>query len=169
MNIFIHYLDRELLDIYVTGKYSEQTLKKVKFSIKLALLLIGQDEYVYIPASNYFESNLAQRALEDFGDIIDLNYIRLVSSSSTLKGFVKKKEKVYPSYYTKEQVLEEREKILEKMFREFGHLARIVQHLISSQTGIIMWIVHYGVDFIQLVNIEKSTLLRRIWQKFLND
>ena len=114
MNIFIHYLDRELLDIYVTGKYSEQTLKKVKFSIKLALLLIGQDEYVYIPASNYFESNLAQRALEDFGDIIDLNYIRLVSSSSTLKGFVKKKEKVYPSYYTKEQVLEEREKILEK-------------------------------------------------------
>lgn len=93
MNIFIHYLDRELLDIYVTGKYSEQMLKKVKFSIKLALLLIGQDEYVYIPASNYFESNLAQRALEDFGDIIDLNYIRLVSSSSTLKGFVKKKRK----------------------------------------------------------------------------
>lgn len=114
MNIFIHYLDKELLDIYSTKSYSENTIRKVVFSIKVALLLLENDEYVYVPASNYFESNLAKIVLEKFRDIVDLNFIKLVSSSNTLNGFVKKKMLVYPSAYTKEQIVEEKEKILDK-------------------------------------------------------
>ena len=114
MNIFIHYLDKELLDIYSTQSYSENTIRKVVFSIKVAILLLKNDEYVYVPASNYFESNLAKIVLEEFRDIVDLNFIKLVSSSNTLKGFVKKKIQVYPSAYTKEQIVEEKEKILIK-------------------------------------------------------
>ena len=114
MNIFIHYLDKELLDIYSTKKYSQDTIHKVIFSIKIALLFLNDDEYVYIPASNYFESNLAKIVLESFRDIIDLNFIRLVSSSNTLRGFVRKKKIVYPSLYTDEQIIEEEEKLLDK-------------------------------------------------------
>ena len=36
-----------------------------------------------------------------------------MSSSSTLKGFIEKKKIVYPSLYTKEQIVEEESKILE--------------------------------------------------------
>jgi predicted nucleotide-binding protein len=115
MNIFIHYLDKEVLDIYyLPQRYSRETITKVCFSIKVALLLLGKEEYIYIPASNYFESNLAREVLEYFRDIVDLNYIRLVSSSSTLQGFVSKKKIVYPSLYAKEQFAEEEEIILEK-------------------------------------------------------
>lgn len=114
MNIFIHYLDKELLDIYFTKRYSEDIVRKVSFSIKVALLLIKSDEYIYIPASNYFESYLAQIVLEQFRDIVDMNFIRLVSSSNNLNSFVKKKKTVYPSLYTKDQIVEEEEKILDK-------------------------------------------------------
>ncbi len=114
MNIFIHYLDKELLDIYSTKSYSENTIRKVVFSIKIALLLLENDEYVYVPASNYFESSLAKIVLEKFRDIVDLNFIKLVSSSNTLNGFVQKKMSVYPSAYTEEQIVEEKEKILDK-------------------------------------------------------
>lgn len=113
MNIFIHYLDKELLDIYFPKGYSADIIKKVSFSIKIALLLINNDECVYIPTSNYFESTLAQSALEPFRDIVDLGYIEMVSSSRTLKDFLKKKKKVYPEVYTKEQIAEEEEKILD--------------------------------------------------------
>ena len=93
MNIFIHYLDKEVLDIYyLPQRYSREIITKVCFSIKVALLLLGKEEYIYIPASNFFESNLAREVLEYFRNIVDLNYIRLVSSSSTLRGFVSKKK-----------------------------------------------------------------------------
>lgn len=116
MNIFIHYLDKELLDIYLTKNYSENkdVIRKVLFSIKVALLLLEDNEYIYVPASNYFESNLARIVLEDFRDIIDLNFIKFVSSSNTLQGFVRKKKTVYSSLYAKKQIVEEVEKILEK-------------------------------------------------------
>ena len=115
MNIFIHYLDKEVLDIYyLPQRYSREIITKVCFSIKVALLLLGKEEYIYIPASNFFESNLAREVLEYFRNIVDLNYIRLVSSSSTLRGFVSKKKIVYPSLYAKEQFAEEEEIILEK-------------------------------------------------------
>lgn len=114
MNIFIHYLDKELLDIYFSApNYSENIIKKVCFSIKIAILLLDEGEHIYVPVSNYFESNLAKTVLEHFRNIIDLDYIRLVSSSSTLKGFIEKKKIVYPSLYTKEQIVEEESKILE--------------------------------------------------------
>jgi len=113
MNIFIHYLDKELLDIYSTKKYTENTIRKVVFSIKIALLLLENDEAIYVPASNYFESDLAKIVLEKFRDIVDLNFIKLVSSSKTLNGFVKKKMLVYPSAYTSTQIVEEEEKVIE--------------------------------------------------------
>lgn len=114
MNIFIHYLDKELLDIYSTRNYPEDTIKKVVFSIKVALLLLEKEECIYIPASNYFESKLSKIVLEYFRDIVDLNFIKLVSSSVTLREFVRKKKIVYPSLYTKEQIVEEEERILDR-------------------------------------------------------
>lgn len=114
MNIFIHFLDKELLEIYSSRRYTEDIIRKVTFSIKVALLLLEKDESIYIPASNYFESDLAQIVLEKFRDIVDLGYIKLVSSSSTLERFVKKKKNVYSSLYTKEQVLEKEEQILDR-------------------------------------------------------
>ena len=116
MNIFIHYLDKELLDIYLTKKWSENqnVIRKVSFSIKVAILLVEDNEHIYVPASNYFESNLARKVLEDFRDLIDLNFIKLVSSSNTLQGFIEKKRNVYSSLYTKDQIIEEVEEILEK-------------------------------------------------------
>ena len=115
MNIFIHYLDKELLDVYYpASRYTEDTIKKVCFSIKVAILLLKEKEHIYIPVSNYFESDLAKKVLECFRDIVDLDYIRLVSSSKTLPSFIKKKRIVYPSLYTQTQIYEEEEKILEK-------------------------------------------------------
>lgn len=107
MNIFIHYLDKELLDIYLPTKYNENLIKKVLISIKIALLLLENDECIYIPASNYFESILAKNVLENFRDIVDMNYICMISSSSTLRKFVEKKKIVYPSLYIEEQSFEE--------------------------------------------------------------
>ena len=113
MNIFIHYLDKELLDIYLPANYHENLIKKVLISIKIALLLLENEECIYIPASNYFESILARNVLENFRDIGDMNYICMISSSSTLRKFVEKKKIVYPSLYTKKQSFVE-EQILDK-------------------------------------------------------
>lgn len=113
MNIFIHYLDKELLDIYCSStKYSISVFEKVCLSIKVALLLLEDSDHIYIPVSNYFESNFARDVLEQFRDIRDLDYIRMVSSSSSLSSFIEKKIEVYPSLYSKEQLMEEKEKIL---------------------------------------------------------
>lgn len=114
MNIFIHYLDKELLDMYTTSYYSEKIIEKVILSIKVALLLIENDEYIYVPASNYFESQLAKDVLDAFGDIIDLNFVKLISSSNSLNEFIEKKKIVYPSLYSAEQIEEENNKIIEK-------------------------------------------------------
>ena len=114
MNIFIHYLDRELLDIYLPTKYTKDHIKKILTSIKIAILMLNNDENIYVPASNYFESKLAQMVLEYFRDIVDMNYICMVSSSNTLRKFVEKKKIVYPSLYTEDQIFEEDEKIIYK-------------------------------------------------------
>ncbi|GAA6410846.1 hypothetical protein K040078D81_49630 [Blautia hominis] len=76
--------------------------------------MLKKDECIYIPASNYFESDLAQIVLEKFRNIVDLGFIKLVSSSNTLERFVKKKRIVYSSLYTKEQIMEKEEEILDK-------------------------------------------------------
>lgn len=60
MNFFIHYLDKELIDIYTNGKHNKETIKKVVVSIKIAILLLDDNDSIYVPASNYYESELAR-------------------------------------------------------------------------------------------------------------
>lgn len=52
--------------------------------------------------------------MDAFGDIIDLNFVKLISSSNSLNEFIEKKKIVYPSLYSAEQIEEENNKIIEK-------------------------------------------------------
>lgn len=99
MNIFIHYLDKELLDLNLLTKPDRATIDDATMAIKIAILLTNRDEHVLVPASSYFESELGMRVLERFRDIADLGILHFVSTSQTLKGFIEKKYEEHPLVY----------------------------------------------------------------------
>ena len=113
MNIFIHYLDQEVLDMNSASNYTPEVINKIIFSIKLAILLVDEDEYVYIPVSNYFESHLAWVVLERFREIKDCGLIKFPSSSKNFEAFIKKKKIVHPVRFSEKEIYEKEKMIYE--------------------------------------------------------
>lgn len=96
MNIFIHYLDKEVLETIPLPKDRTALESELIVSIKIALLLCS--DYVYIPFSNYCESTLAKNVVESFRQVSQLAAIKLVSSSTALEDFLEKKLNSYEIY-----------------------------------------------------------------------
>lgn len=111
MNLFIHYLDKEILDHLWLPNNIDNLCDELEVSIKIALLL--SDTEIYIPFSNYCESVLAKKVIDRFSGLISFGVINLVSSSSSFKDFLEKKEKSHLIYQTP-QVKENIEFTLEK-------------------------------------------------------
>lgn len=111
MNLFIHYLDKEILDHLWLPNNIDNLCDELEVSIKIALLL--SDTEIYIPFSNYCESVLAKKVIDRFNGLISFGVINLVSSSSSFKDFLEKKEKSHLIYQTP-QVKENIEFTLEK-------------------------------------------------------
>lgn len=113
MNIFIHYLDQEILDMNSANSFTPAFVNKIIFSIKLAILLTDDGEYVYIPVSNYFESHLAWTVLEEFRELKDCDLIKFSSSSKNIESFLKKKKIVHPIRFSEKEIYEKEQKIYE--------------------------------------------------------
>lgn len=103
-DFFLYHLDNELQKLFSLKAYNYQSLKN-KFTLitKFAFLLCY--ESLYIPASNYFESDLSFNTLNEFKELSEIGAIQLVSSSYNLDQFLLKKrnqfedETVYNKYH----------------------------------------------------------------------
>lgn len=94
-SIFIHYLDMEFIKLFkLIETHGEQKIfEEFQLATRLACLLANQK--IVIPASNYFESNIANKIINDIRPFRDLGYISLVSSSINMIDFINKKKEQY--------------------------------------------------------------------------
>jgi hypothetical protein len=94
-NIFIHFLDHELIELFELENHPRKTyiFQEFRFAVRLALLLC--ENSIVIPASNYFESLFAQQLLGEVKEFGELGYINFVSSSLNISEFIYKKQSQY--------------------------------------------------------------------------
>ena len=89
-NFFLYHLDNELQKLFALKTYNHRVLlENFNLIIKLAFLLCN--DTLYIPASNYFESDLSFNSLNNFKELSEIGAIQLVSSSYNLDEFLERK------------------------------------------------------------------------------
>lgn len=106
-NIFIHFLDREVLELFgflgqaLEGSYA---YRELRLATRLAFLICSNR--VIVPASNYIESPFARQILDEIREFGLFGYLALASSSLNFGEFSEKKRTQYapnpnlvPSYF----------------------------------------------------------------------
>lgn len=90
-NIFLYHLDYEMHKLFhIRATYSQQTIYNCfKLITRLAYLL--STESIIIPASNYFESDIAFRIINELAPLNEFGVLKLTSSSLTLEDLLAKK------------------------------------------------------------------------------
>ena len=101
--IFIHYLDKYVLDLF-SFRNSHLITKELRFATRLAFLLCS--DHIIIPASNYFETQIAKTIIDEYQDFVKFGYLEFASSSINLEEFFVEKQiqysvdkNLYPLYF----------------------------------------------------------------------
>lgn len=90
--IFIYHLDAELLKLYINP--SHYNLKDVSdtFSLVLRIAFLLCKKSLLIPASNFFESDMAFNNISFFSPLLKYDTIHFLSNSGSLELLLKKKK-----------------------------------------------------------------------------
>lgn len=89
-NVFVYHLDNELQKLFSLPRYNYANLYAVfKLATRIAFLICK--DKILIPASNYFESDLSFRILNELRDLNRFGAISLVSSSHNIDELLRKK------------------------------------------------------------------------------
>lgn len=96
-NIFLYHLDHEIHKLFrIHTTYSHQVIYNCfKLITRLAYLLSTKS--IIIPASNYFESDIAFKIINELAPLNEFGVIHLASSSLTLEDLLNKKSVQHPS------------------------------------------------------------------------
>ena len=89
-DIFIYHLDNELHKLFSLDRYDYGHLYSIFKSITRVAFLVCEKRLL-IPASNYFESNLSFRILNELKELNELGAISLISSSRNIDELMIKK------------------------------------------------------------------------------
>ena len=89
-DVFVYHLDNELQKLFSLNRYNYDHLYAVlKLATRVAFLICN--EKVLIPASNYFESDLSFKILNELKEINEIGAIDLISSSHNIVELLSKK------------------------------------------------------------------------------
>ena len=89
-DVFVYHLDNELQKLFSLNRYNCDYLYSVlKTVTKVAFLICN--EKILIPASNYFESDLSFRMLNELKELNEIGAIALISSSHNIVELLNKK------------------------------------------------------------------------------
>lgn len=102
-NIFIYHLDYELQDLFNLRKAHSYNIVYESFDMITRIAFLLCNESILIPASNYFESDIAFSILNKLSSfyVDQLGIIKLISSSYNLNELLQKKVKQHgDSLYT---------------------------------------------------------------------
>lgn len=89
-DVFIYHLDNELQKLFSLSKYDYNYLyTSFKSVVRLAFLICKNR--ILIPASNYFESDLSFKILNELKELNEIGAIGLISSSHNIEELLRKK------------------------------------------------------------------------------
>lgn len=89
-DIFLYHLDNELQKLFRLNRYNYKLLyTSFKLVVRVAFLVCKKK--ILIPASNYFESDIAFKILNELRELNDIGAISLISSSHNIDALLKKK------------------------------------------------------------------------------
>ena len=89
-DIFLYHLDNELQKLFRLNRYNYKWLyTSFKLVVRVAFLVCKKK--ILIPASNYFESDIAFKILNELRELNDIGAISLISSSYNMDALLKKK------------------------------------------------------------------------------
>lgn len=106
-NVFLYHLDNELQKLFSINRYSQEYIYSEFSMVTKVAFLICKDT-LYIPASNYFESDIAFNILNKLKDLNIVGAFSFLSSSYNLQELIKKKsiqhndKKIQSSYHYRE-------------------------------------------------------------------
>jgi hypothetical protein len=85
-DIFIHFLDQQLLESHQIKLNSENTpiFKEIRLAIRLGLLLC--ENSIIIPVSNYFENVYSKKLLNEYSNFGELGFIQCYYSVGKKSG-----------------------------------------------------------------------------------
>lgn len=89
-DIFLYHLDNELQKLFSLHRYDYNYLYSIFKSITKVAFLVCE-ERLLIPASNYFESDLSFRILNELKELNEIGAIVLISSSCNIDELITKK------------------------------------------------------------------------------
>lgn len=93
-NIFLYHLDNELEKLFSLHRYdSNNVYSTLKMVTRVAFLLCK--DHIYVPASNYFESNYAFQILNELLELREINAIKFVTSSYNIDDLLNNKKEQY--------------------------------------------------------------------------
>ena len=93
-DVFLYHLDNEVQKLFSIEYYNMQHVER-EFEVVTKVGFLICKNAIYIPASNYFESDLAYNILNKLKDFRTVGAIKLLSSSYNLKEFLSKKSIQY--------------------------------------------------------------------------
>ncbi len=89
-DVFIYHLDNELQKLFSLNRYNRNYLYSMFKSITRVAFLVCEKRLL-IPASNYFESDLSFRILNELKELNEIGAIILISSSRNIDELMAKK------------------------------------------------------------------------------
>lgn len=121
-DIFVYHLDNEMQKLFCLNQFNSFELYEVfKLITRVAFLIC--DERILIPASNYFESDLAFKIINELKELNEIGAISLISSSHNLNELLNKKtiqhgdNILLPDFHYKEFLGEQRELLPAKLIK----------------------------------------------------
>lgn len=89
-DVFIYHLDNELQKLFALNKYSSNQLYRAfRLATRVAFLICKKN--ILVPASNYFESDLSFKIINELKELNDIGAISLISSSHNIDELLSKK------------------------------------------------------------------------------
>ena len=82
-DVFIYHLDNEIQKLFSLNKYNYNYLYSV-FKLVTRIAFLISNKKILIPASNYFESDLSFRILNELKELNEIGAIDLISSSHNI-------------------------------------------------------------------------------------
>lgn len=89
-DVFIYHLDNEIQKLFSLNKYNYNYLYSV-FKLVTRIAFLISNKKILIPASNYFESDLSFRILNELKELNEIGAIDLISSSHNIDELLSKK------------------------------------------------------------------------------
>jgi predicted nucleotide-binding protein len=109
-NIFLHFLDHEYLLLTGLDQISSSDAANRVYRTAIVALMIAADS-AYLPASSYFESNLARKLFGSLPRFREFGFLRLLGSGFGVHDFFERKQdqysrdrQRYPRYFQPNEV-----------------------------------------------------------------